>query len=286
MVDQTLSYTRTADLPLFERPPVREVSMALQFKQLELRAVDLGRLRELLRDRYPEVEERAPAPLQMENFARGHRLGMQFQFALMERPPIPMVIFTSADRSSLVQVQGDRFACAWRRTDGVDYPQYSSLREVFVQNVVSFNNFVEETCGADIKVSQAEISYVNEIPTPDGVRPDALGSAVPLPYSGKNLVQPEVSAVSVSQRITFRTRDAGGGVDYARLHIEAEPVAADHESGLRLSLLYRGEPYERDRHSPGLAPLMGFFDEGHDQIVRGFAANTTEEAHQLWGRIA
>ncbi|MBM0230133.1 TIGR04255 family protein [Micromonospora sp. ATA51] len=259
--------------------------MAIQFPQLELRAVDLGRLRELLQDRYPEVEERAPVPLQVENFARGHRLGMQFQFALMERPPIPMLIFTSVDRSSLVQVQGDRFACAWRRTDTVDYPQYETLRQDFVRNAVLFGNFVEEVCGVDIKVTQAEVSYVNDIPMSDGIRPDVLAKALPSLYSHDS-ARPEISAVNISQRLTFRTTDRGGGVDYARLHIDAEPVLTDHEPVLRLSLLYRGEPYERDQRSPGLAPLMGFFDEGHDQIVRGFAANTTEEAHRLWGRIA
>jgi uncharacterized protein (TIGR04255 family) len=285
MADQTLPYTRAADLPLFERPPVREVSMAIQFQQLELRAVDLGRLRELFEDRYPEVEERPPAPLQVENFTRGHRLGMQFQFAIMERPPIPMIIFTSTDRSSLVRVQGDQFSCAWRRTDTADYPRYTQLRDDFVRNVVLFDEFVTAVCNTGVKVTQAEISYVNDIPMPDGVRPDVLARAIPsLDFAGE-MTLPAVSAVNVSQSLTFRNSDGADGVDYARLHINAEPDIADHEPVLRLSLLYRGEPYERDRRPPGLAPLMGFLDEGHDQIVRGFAANTTVEAQQPWRRI-
>lgn len=282
MADQTLPYTRAPDLPLFERPPVRDVSMAIQFQQLPLRAVDLGRLRQLLEERYPHVEERPPIPLQVENFMRGHKPELEFQFSIMERPPIPMIIFTSADRSSLVQVQGDRFACAWRRTDASDYPRYLHLREEFIRNVALFNNFVIQASGTDFQVTQAEILYINDLALPSGARPDVLAHAVPSPYPTEQPEHSAVSAVNIAHSITFRNAD---GIDYARLNIKADPILVEHEQVLRLSLLYRGEPYERTRQGTGLPHLMGFLDEGHDQIVRGFAANTTDEAQQPWRRI-
>lgn len=280
MADQPSPYERASDLPLFEAPPVDDVSISIQFQPLPLRSIDLGVLRERLADRYPQVDEAPPSLLQVENLTPGVRPEFEIRFALLDRPPIPLLIFTSGDQSSQIQVQGDRLACVWRRTEAVGYPRYERLRDDFVRSANIFIEFVEDVAeGTDVRVIQAEITYVNTIQTDGDTRPDVLASSVPLPHLGTDSLQ--VSGMIVNHALTFRNSD---GVDYARLHVKAEPAGVDSSQDLRLALTYRGEPWERDQSKPSLGTLMRFFDEGHDVIVRSFAANTTLEAQQSWGR--
>ena len=284
MVDNVLPYTRPADLPLFDNPPVSEVSIAIQFQPLTVRAVDLGLLRDRLHDRYPHVDERTPLVLQVENLTRRHGPELQVQFAIADRMPIPMLVFTSADSSSVLQVQADRLACGWRRTADVGYPRYEQLRDEVQRLLETFADFVEGvTDGDDIKVTQTEVSYVNSIPITEAGRPDLLGNAVPqhLPL-GASSEQFQISALSAAYSLTFENIDH---VDYARLHVRGEPDLAAADPTLRLTLVYRGEPYERSGATPSLEHLMAFIDEGHEHIVRAFAANTTAEAQRSWRRV-
>ncbi|MER7275860.1 TIGR04255 family protein [Dactylosporangium sp. NPDC000244] len=281
MADGALSYVRSPDLPYFEEPPVREVSVVIQFQALPLRAVDLGDLRDRLRGRYPTVHERPPAPSQVENFRSSLNSQLRVQFTLADRVPIPMLIFVSEDESSIIQVQSDRFACAWRRTETVKYPRYERIREETVRLLELFSEFVEAACdGEDIKVTQAEVAYVNTIPVGDQGRPDVLANAVP--DHARDTTLPVISSTIASYSLTFQNANK---VEYARLHMKGEPDLEASEPTVLLTLLYRGEPYERSSEPPGLDTLLAFVDEGHEQIVRAFAQNTTPDAQRLWRRI-
>jgi hypothetical protein len=276
MSDQVLPFTRASDLPVFDNPPVTDATLGIQFESLGVRAVDLGLLQHQLMDRYPLVEERPPAPIQIEVFSQRPRALVEFQ--ILDRPPLPMVVFLSEDRSRLVQVQNDRLACAWRRTETAPYPKYKDLRSEFVRVAELFNDFLKGLGLDHIGVTQAEILFANEILLRGEPRPDALFHALPA-FAREGDGEPVISAVTICQQFTISNRE---GVPYARLHANAEPMTIDSEPSLKISFLYRGEPYERDAAEPGLGSLMRFMDEGHDQIVRAFAANTTEAAHRLW----
>jgi len=111
MTGQLQAYTRPPDLPLFERPPVTQVDMGLQIQALKLRAIDLGALHSRFERHYPVIEEHPPSPLQIEQFPGKPLSGVHFQFQLLDRLPLPMLVFFSEDRSSLVQVDSSRFFC-------------------------------------------------------------------------------------------------------------------------------------------------------------------------------
>lgn len=46
-----------------------------------------------------------------------------------------------------------------------------------------------------------------------------------------------------------------------------------------MTLTFRGRPQEYS-----LPGIMAFFDDAHERIVRTFAAATTSEMHEVWGR--
>lgn len=283
MTDQQHAYTRASDLPLFERPPVTQVNMGLQLQALKLRAIDLGNLYSRFERYYPVIEEQPPTPLQIEQFPGGSPSGVHFQFQLLDRPPLPMLVLFSKDRSSLVQVDSSRFFCAWRRSsDDTAYPSYESFRSEFLRNLEIFDNFTVDINAETKVITQAEISYINDIPMDQGFRPDIVAQRLP-GVDKRNLTDSErTAAIGIAQHFTYATEQ---NVDYARLHINAEPVSTESGSALRLSLVYRGEPRERFSNLDGLTAAVRFLDQGHDRIVRAFAENTTPDAHSAWGRI-
>lgn len=277
---QQLGYTRPASLPSFEAPPVTEVSLGVQLRGLRPRAVDLGILHGYFRALYPIVEEHPPTPLQIEQLGPGGVAGIQFEF--LNRPPLPMLVFLSNDRRSLIQVQEDRFAYAWRRTDvAAVYPRYESFRQEFLKNFERLSDFCQER-GLNIQPSQAEISYLNDIPFTEGERPDVLAALVPRPEepAGSNLTSRAFS-LTTTHRFTYKNTE---GVEYARLHIVSEPNRFESESSLKLQLTFRGEPLSESDDEPIENAIMRFFDEGHDRIVQAFAVNTTPEAQSAWRR--
>jgi len=48
------------DLPSFDRPPVTEVVVGVQFSPLAIRAIDLAPLRQIWNDEFPIVTEQPP----------------------------------------------------------------------------------------------------------------------------------------------------------------------------------------------------------------------------------
>lgn len=284
MAYQVPPYARPPDLPYFEHPPVTEVHMGMQLQGLRLRAFQLGDLYNRLSEHYPVVEEHLPPPMQVEQFAKPPLSGVQFQFQILDRPPLPLVVFMNDDRSSLIQFDNNRFYFAWRRaTDDTQYPRYDKLRAEFIRNAIIFDDFLR-SAGVEIqRATQAEIAYVNDIPMTNGERPDVLVEDLPGISRDKDpmrLGTEGVFSVSAEQRFTYRTE---GGVDYARLRVNSEPVTVETQEVLRLSLVYRGEPYQKFGPGPGLSPSVQLMDEGHDRIVRAFTVNTTLESHRTWG---
>jgi hypothetical protein len=258
--------------------------LGINFQPVVLRAIHLGRLQERFADRYPLAEEHPPVPAQIERFGRGPESMIEFQ--LLDRPPLPMVVFLAEDRSSLIQIQGDRLHCAWRRVAAeTPYPQYSILREDFIRNVTLFAEFATKAGLPDIPVVQAEITYVNDLPLNDVPQPAKLAETLsvmqPLAVGGGQPL--DLEDIRVTQRYVVKNEE---GVECARLHAIAEPLVTESDAMLRLALIYRGEPHTRfPEMAPGLPAIMRFLDDGHDQVVRTFSKITTPEAHNAWGMV-
>ena len=88
--------------PEFDRPPVVEMALGIQFQPLfGLRGISLSPLREVWRERYPLVEEVPPLPPGVERVG-GQPLGVQLAFG---PGPALRYWFMSDDGADLVQLQ-------------------------------------------------------------------------------------------------------------------------------------------------------------------------------------
>jgi uncharacterized protein (TIGR04255 family) len=269
-------------LPEFERPPVIEVVLSVQFERLEaLCSPQLGFVWQAFRDRFPNTEEHPRLEPAFEQFGPKVGVGAGVHFELLSSLPSPRVWFLNAVGTELVQIQQDRFIRNWRKkADNDQYPRYSFLRDQFTKDLDQFQRLVAEQGWGNIEPNQCEITYVNVIPAGDGWNvPGELGRVCTLfspIYSDDGLGIPEEAAVNARYII-------GGDGDEAlgRLHVAIVPVVrtTDGSPAFRLNLTARGRPAD-----VGTDAVLRFLDRGHEAIVRGFASITTPEMHALWGR--
>lgn len=268
------------DLPAFEAPPVVEVSVSLQFTEIEgLNTAHLGLVWQKFRREFPRVETQPPLPRILEPDRIEPPVPVTLE--LKKAPPLPRMWFISGDGTRLVQIQGDRFAFNWRRLDPSErYPRYDQIRSAFLRNLGAFAQFLKEEGFEDLDPDQVDLTYVNHISATDkegGFSPLEnhllLWAGAP---PGARLPRPD--SVSLRTQLTYRDGDKFLG----RLHIDLDSVfqTPDGSPAYQLQLTARGAPLDRQE----LQGVPAFLDRAHVWIVQTFASLTTKEMHNEWQR--
>ena len=280
---------RPADLPDFDRPPLVEVVLGVQFSDLtDYRTHHAGLLWDKhFRADFPRCVERHPIAAIFETFGAVSQGQPRLQVQVLEAPGpvVPRLWFINDGDTELVQIQADRFLHNWRREKKASYPRYEPIRERFFQELADVESFFEgEKIGA-IEPNQCEVTYVNHISLADDSDPwtqlhrifEIWGSFDAIrPARGAQLPAPEDARFS----LRFIISDPDSGEPLGRLHIDGQPIIAG-EAGraIRLNMTARGCP-----KTPTYQGVADFLDTGRDAIVRGFAAITTAAMHEHWER--
>jgi len=274
------SSPRPSDLPEYERPPLVEVVLSVQFAPLPgITIAHLGLLWGRFRDQFPQVEEHAPLPRVYEALDSPRALEARVSFEVADRPPSPRLWFVKGEGSELIQVQADRFIHNWRKTGSGDaYPRYERVKERFREELAQFEAFVIRESLGDFVLDLAEITYVNHIVAGQGWAAHQEMDKVftqwsPLVGTG------ELEDARISAR--FLLRD-GTGEPFGRLYLDVKP-GRRREDGTAIfvfELTARGDAMG----SPTADGALTFMDAGREAIVRAFTAATTSEMHEVWGR--
>ncbi len=266
-------------LPAFERPPVVETLLGVQFAPLErLTGSILGLYWGQVREAYPTAELKPPLGPAVEQFGPPTRMQLQVGLQVVSEPVLRFW-FIDDSSTQLVQIQKDRFLRNWRRMKPVDtYPHYDTLKPKFVEDWRRFCEFLErERIGAP-QIDLCEVTYINHMPL--GAGWETFGQAhrvvspVKPPHTEGFLPEPEM--VQLSYRYVM-------GDKQGRLYIGLQPALRSYDAKevLQLTLTARGKPA-----SSALEDVLAWFDMGHEWIVRGFADFTTPEMQATWGRMA
>lgn len=268
-----------APLPEFDRPPVTEVALSVQFAPIEAwRAVHAGLYWGLVKEDYPLNETHPPFPPVIE----------KFDSVMPLQPPITVSIgdadmarfwFLSADKTRLIQIQRDRFVMNWRKITGEEiYPRYNAeIRPKFLREWEIFNKFLRNQTLGDLVIQQFEIAYINDIPRGEGW--NTLSDALTLfsPWWGKGtdgwLQTPETVIVQGSFRLPE---------DQGRLHFATQNLIRNRDQieVVQLRLVCRGKASATDADH-----IAGRMDLGREWVVRAFADLTSPTAHVFWGRV-
>lgn len=265
---------RPSDLPDFERPPVVEVALSVQFEPVALETKHLALLWEKCRKEFPEWHDQPPIVPSFEMFGPG------FLNARFRSVPLPRALFRNAGGTQLKQYQADRFVRNWTKADAApEYPRYERIREAFADDLRALSAFLGEQSLGNLVPNQCEVTYVNLIPLADGAA--GTVSDVISPWSGSYsdsfLREPEATEVAAH----FVIAQPGQPEPVGRLHVQGALVTYRNTErpALQLTLTARGQPI-----GAGVDGVLAFLNLGREYIVKGFASFTKPQMHQSWGR--
>lgn len=281
-VPRLMTLRRPADLPDFERPPVGEVVLSVQFASLaKFSNIYAGLLWEQFAERYPTVEEQMPLPPNFETFGLPPAPVPGPQMQLLTTPVTSRYWFISKDGSQLLQVQSDRLVHNWRcQSPDDNYPHYEPLRERFAAEVKQVQKFLIAKKLGTISPNQCEVTYINHIDLGEGIDPsDRLAEIFTVwteQYSDTFLKRIERGQFNVSFILTD-----GSDAPYGRLHVGVQPAIrrATSAAVLQFTLTARGKPQKETIKS-----AFDWLDRGRIAVVRGFTSLTRPEMHQAWRR--
>jgi len=269
-------------LPEYERPPVVEVALAIEFEQaIGVRTLDFGQLAAAWVDSLPVADERRPLP-RME--WPDDDLVDDLVEALFddEEPIVPPRLWLENDvGDQVVQIQRDRLVVNWRKEGSGDYPRYKIVRDrlqdawrrlIQVCNDLNQDAPVPNLC---------EIQYINNIGIDEGWKSPQDTAKLITSWQGVDDEGyiPSNHLCQFSLHCHF-PEDREGWLNIDGWTTSA-PAGNDADSmRMVLNLTSRGHALSKD-----LVSALDFFDTAHVWIVRGFTAITTPRAHDTWGRL-
>lgn len=266
-----------AALPRFRKPPVSEVAIGVQFPAV-LNPLHLWLYRERVKDNFPKLQIQPPIPSSFETFAAVPVMTFGIQ---VQTGPQLRLWFLSEDESSLIQLQSDRLLFNWRAgLRGSPYPHFETVYSEFTKAFDELEALVAEQQIKAIDVNQCEVHYVNPLPVENTATPLSAPEKVFRFVSSS--VGPEWREPLEDLAFTLRYRLKGqSGQPFGRLTVavSSSGLVPNLAPGLRLELAARGAP-----RGSGREGVAAFHEQGHQAIVRCFAAITTTEMHNLWER--
>ena len=267
-------------LPDFERPPLVEVVLGVQFARIPgLDAMRVGMLwQQHIRKHFPRVEEHRSLESIIEQFDTSQQKPALFRIQVQSQIPPQRFWFLNEKGTELIQLQQDKLIQNWRKAGGQEYPRYEYIRERFTKSYETLSEFLRQENLGEIKPNQCEVTYVNEIePSEASGKQLTLDEVVSLFGHTQKDFLPNPEHAEIAAR--FLINEAGKNI--GRLHIAVTPRIrlADNRQVYLVELTARGAPLEAS-----LEGVSGFMDIVREWVVRGFTDITTKAMHAVWGR--
>lgn len=271
---RVLEKMRPADLPDFDKPPLNEVVVGVQFSNpIGYSQIHAGRVWDLFKTEYPHVEEYMPLNPVFETF--GPQISFPGnQFAIVDGVLHDRYWFLNDRRDELIQFQQDRLLHNWRKVGDRtnEYPRFERMIANFEGQLASLEKCFATLAPQTLQINQCEISYINHV---------VEGTLDTIKLSDwMTFVNFDTQSPSGLNLVFRETIFDASGQPSARLICEVcEAVRQDGERVLSLTLTVRGAPEQSTIDS-----ALKFFADGRESIVRRFSQLTTPHAHRIWGR--
>lgn len=271
----------TASIHTFDRPPVIEVVLGVQFARLSaLGNPLLGKFwAELGNGDWPAVDEAPPIDPQYERFGNEREWGPAGKINLrLTQNTATRLRITNPGRTRMIQVQNGRLHYNWLKVGNEPYPRFGVVKQEFDASWSRFCEFIRGNGLGEPVPDQWEATYINHMPKgsvwsspSDWAR---LFRGVPSLRGPVDFLLPE----NFLTRFEFEIADRVG-----RLHVEishgfsSDPSVPDREEVIRMALTARG-PIKKDS-----MPLDAGLARGRQAIVEAFYNLTSDDAHKVWG---
>jgi uncharacterized protein (TIGR04255 family) len=273
---------RPKTLPDFKKPPVNEVVLSFQFATLEkLKSPYIGLFWKSLRSQYPDISEQPEVQPVFETFGSPEMMQQRVSFQALLSPPMPRFWLEKEGQPDLLQIQRDRIMHNWRQTPEPSvYPRYEKVRAKFQKEVQKFEDFLAAEDLGTLQVNQCEVTYINlidEIPTESNLH-TGLDQISPL-WAG--ITSDQAPGEIENSLVQMRYLLDDGGERVGRIHVSMQPAfrPLDLKPVFRVDITARAKP-----RGASVVDAFNLLDVERDAVVRTFAAVTTPEMHELWGR--
>ena len=267
--------SRPAHLPDYEKPPLHEVVLGVQFSPPRLyQHIYALEIWELFRRDFPKVKQQLPLQPSFETFGRPQR-ERHIEPRIIPEFPHPRYWFLSEDEDEIIQFQKDRLLHNWRKIGSKEkpYPHFENILPKFEKELLALETYLDKWSDKKMNITQCELSYINHILLTE----DENGASID---KWIRLVNP---ADTELEDFSFRFRkqlNNDTGQPFGRLIGECNTgINPKDETLLRLDLTVRGAPKE-----PTVPASLDFLRNGREIIVNCFDNITTESAHREWGR--
>lgn len=261
--------------PVFERPPVIETVLGVQFAQLKgLSSAHVGWFwKQYLDSKWEKVAEVVPLPDEFERFEAIPAGRVQFKVEAIRFPARLQISWANDGR--MMQIQPTRFHYNWNRVGG-EYPRYLRVREEFDHYLETFCRFVAEAKLGEVLPNQWELTYIDSVPK---------GPLWSTPADWPDVLPGLFSPRGVPAGV--RMESFGGEWHYeipprrGRLHVAVQlaRVGDDPTPVLLIQTTARG-PIGQE----GVPSLGEGLELGHRTAVDTFVEITSDKAHRAWGR--
>lgn len=265
-------------LPKFDKPPVVEMVLGLEFAELSGWSIPhFGLFWTQIRDDYQHCSVKPPLQSRIEEFGNQDKQEGIPTFLLVDQPPV-RCWYSNEEQTWLIQIQQDRFVQNWRKTPvSVEYSHYGQIRQRFERELRRFQQFVTVEKAGDLQVRQCEVTYVNHFEPAKGQDAVSLLTEI-LPYwsgntSGDFLPAVPEAAALITRYVIPENR--------GRLHISIQPAFRHDDAKEILQMAVSAKIIPT---SPDFAEILPALDLGHKWAVRGFADFTSAKMHELWER--
>lgn len=275
-----------SELLEFERPPVTETIIGLQFDPVRFMNYHSGLLWEKINHRYTNIQEQTVIQPVFEMFGgnspNSNQINFPFSLPIFGGAEASRYWFISADDIELMQIQNNRILHNWRkRAEEQNYPHYKHIKEKFFDDLKVTKEFFRDQAIGEITPNQCELCYINTIKINDAIYPiknahDLTPLLAPKVTHPADNLKFEGSGIA-SRFVLYGTNDE----PYGRVHLKLAPENFNGGvvAALKLELMVRARP---PKDLPFDA-LPDFFDTLHNTISKVFRSVIAEEVQEAWG---
>lgn len=267
--------TDTAEL-YFANPPLKEVSFSIQFEPIEdIHIGYLGLLWNVFRDRYPIVQHADEIAHTIEKFGVLPREVPQ-QLKFLKQLPLPRVMYFSADKQFLIQIQKDRFILNWRNfdTDECEYPRYTTLKQRFLDELSIFNDFLNKNDLSSPQYNQVEFTYTNHIDSESHIAKEVFNDVI-----DESRYSPSLELETFDIKLKHLLKKGNDNIGRMYTSVDLGNRISDGSGVYILKFTTRTHPLE-----PSLSGAIEVMDIMRNEINNSFSAITTPKMHSLWNK--
>ncbi len=273
-----------SELVSFERPPVQEVALSMQFERDTFGLEAFGRFALATHDQLPERQQHPVLPPMAETFDPAP-LPLAVQIRLEPATGLPRTWFLTADGTELVQLQHDRFTLNWRLIEeGATYPRYPRLRTRFNEllKLLSADDPARQS-----PVNLCEVTYVNTIEPigttglRKGLRPQLSDIINRVGRRPRSAFLPRAEDAQLLVRWQIPGSEIGEPDGPAgRLYLQAGPGL---NPGTAVPIYVVNLTAHVVPRPGNIGDAMRAMDVCHKWAVLGFKDVTTARMHRVWG---